>query len=229
MGLLLLWCSVHVAGHLLSCTGTHSHLLTHIVISLYNSYVDKRVDMCVSLGKGAIGASVGSAPLQEHHHPKPETGRGALSTPGQSSSFYHTDAANTTGTHTLSNTQHKHPCLMWEEDKWQQMGKEVEFFFLQRDLTGSNLSASTEYSCLPMTTKYPLHPGSVWVCLSECLSVWITHVYAVLKTVTSSQKQKSVMSRAYQTSRAKSSFLYIEVMLKQRVKWMHDILVLFVK
>lgn len=75
---------------------THSHAY----ILLKKLCVDLCVCVCVSSGKGAISASAGSAPLQEHHHSQPETGRGSVSTPSQSSSFYHTDAANTTGTHT---------------------------------------------------------------------------------------------------------------------------------
>lgn len=33
------------------------------------------------------------------------------------------------------------------------------FVFLQRDLTGSNLSVNTERSNLPMTNQCPLHPA----------------------------------------------------------------------
>ncbi len=98
VGLLLLWCSVHAAGHLLPCTGTHAHTNTpHMLI--FSSQNSVLTCACVSAGKGAVSASVGSASLQKHHHAQPQTGRGSVSTPGKSSSFYHSDAANTTGTH----------------------------------------------------------------------------------------------------------------------------------
>lgn len=78
----------------------YTHRYTHTLTCLY-SHIENCIHVCLCLcvfsGKGALCASVGSAPLQEHHHPQPETGRGSVSTPSQSPSFYHTDAANTAG------------------------------------------------------------------------------------------------------------------------------------
>lgn len=193
MGLLLLWCSFYAAGHFLSCAGTYSTCL------FAYSYITSHTTLlcwhlCMFPGQGAISASVGSAPLQEHHHSQPETGRGSVSTPSQSSSFYNTDAANPTGTPTHTGLlsffliMRSSPCtthplkdiaqtsmiyaewgkITTDGKEKLRLEKEVELFFLPRDLTGSNLSVNTECSHLPMTTRYSLHP----VCV--CLRVWVS-------------------------------------------------------
>lgn len=169
---------------------------THI-FSMEN-VVFSSVCVCVSPGKGAVGASVGSAPLQEHHRPQPEAGRGLVSTPSQSSSFHHTDAASTTGSPTRPLSFHPlsvmlppptptpiltqaactniHDWCRESDNRWGRRSTEgtegVFFFSLQRDLTGSNLSVNTQRSNLPMTTRCPLPPRLR-------LSVWIIHVCAV--------------------------------------------------
>lgn len=154
------------------------------------------VCVCVSLGKRAVGASVGSAPLQEHHHPQPETGRGSVSTSSQSSSFYHTNAANTTGTHPTSHTHtptslcltishaisythmfsytntHNAWCLVSEEGKWQQMGE-------QRSRPGTGSCWGISQEVVPVWTQsavifpWPLRalcsPSA-----SECLCICLT-------------------------------------------------------
>lgn len=157
------------------------------------------VDVCLSSGKRALSASVGSSSLQEHYHPQPETGWSFVSTPSQSSSFYHTDAANTAGTSVfifsfsssfalqslsstntpsdteLSQTNIHDWCRVREEGKLQQMeerGAEgYRELFLQGDLTGSNLSVNTEHSNLPMTTQCPSHPACVWKFVSMFVRV----------------------------------------------------------
>jgi len=164
----------------------HAPIYTLTLMILFTQLYD--IDACVFSGKGAVSASAGSAPLQEHHHPEPEAGRGSFSTTSQSSSFYHTDAANTTGTQALflCVCVVKHTSMTdvgWgkriNNNRW---GKRLSFF-LQRDLTGSNLSVNTDHS-LPMTTQYPLHHVCVCVwlreCLCRCLLVWLTHVCTVL-------------------------------------------------
>ena len=122
----------------------HTHCREHTTMLILSQQNCVLTHVCVSSGKRAISASAGSASLQKHHHPQPETGRGSVSTPSQSPSFYHTDVANTTGTHTHKHTSylsfpfvsltlspHTHLALInkhllmlsgeEEEGKWQQM------------------------------------------------------------------------------------------------------------
>lgn len=145
MGLLLLWCSVHAAGHLLSCTGTHRYihaliLIIHILLRKHCAQLcvcvcvsRERSRQCVSWLCSTSGTSSPSTWnwMRLCLDPEPEflllsyrccwyyryTHAAAVFSPSSSHAvpLIHTQAA-CTNIHDW--------CRVREVGKWQQMGKE---------------------------------------------------------------------------------------------------------